>query len=342
MSMVDSGMPRGPDKPPSLDQPAHTVPERSSLVTRDFDEALASTAGLYDYPMKWRMTGASADFDFRIDGVQLGPLTIGQGTFGTDIDIHVDDLDSSYNILMPMNGIVGARQRDSAVAASARTAALLRPKGGFRLAWPGESRVLSVKIARAALEYEVAGSAGSSIDVPPSLNLSAGLARSWGHMVRLLQREIDDPASLVWRPVMARRWSQLVIGGLAIVMGELLGVEPGRIRPALRPRTVKRALEAMHANPAYPFTVAELAAVAGVGPRILQESFRRHLDTTPLTYLRRLRLANAHQQLRLCDPREVTVADIAFRCGFTHLGRFAGWHRAEYGVAPSEILNDRC
>jgi transcriptional regulator GlxA family with amidase domain len=140
---------------------------------------------------------------------------------------------------------------------------------------------------------------------------------------------------------MATRWSQLVVSGLASVMGQLIGEEPGRLRPPLRPRTVKRALDAMHADPAYPFTVADLAAVAGIGPRVLQESFRHHLHTTPLTYLRGLRLAKAHQELSRGDPHETTVADIAYRCGFTHLGRFAGWYRAEYGTSPSQTLRDR-
>jgi AraC-like DNA-binding protein len=236
--------------------------------------------------------------------------------------------------------VVGARQRDSDVAATTRTAALLRPKGGFHLAWPGESRVLSVKMDRTALEYEMAGYTDPLLNAPPSLDLTVGAARSWLSVVRLLQRELRAPGSLVWQPAMARRWSQLVVGGLAGVMGQLVDAEPGRLRPTLRPRTVKNALEAMHADPAFPFTVAELAAIAGVGLRVLQESFRNHMDTTPLTYLRRLRMANAHEQLRVGDAREITVADIAYRCGFTHLGRFAGWYRAEYGVSPSQTLRD--
>jgi hypothetical protein len=179
MAMVDFRAPRGPTEPLPADRSAPGVPERRSLATRDFDEALAGTTGLFGYPMQWRLVGPSADLDFQLDGVQLGPVTIGEGSFGTDVFIDVDDLESSYNVLMPLNGVVGARQRDSAVAATTRTSALLGPKGRFQLTWPGETRLLSVKIDRAALEHEVAGYTSALIDAPPTIDLTAGSARSW-------------------------------------------------------------------------------------------------------------------------------------------------------------------
>jgi AraC-like DNA-binding protein len=36
----------------------------------------------------------------------------------------------------------------------------------------------------------------------------------------------------------------------------------------------------------------------------------------------------------------VTVADVAFRWGFNHLGRFAAFYRTRYGVPPSRTLRD--
>jgi transcriptional regulator GlxA family with amidase domain len=89
-----------------------------------------------------------------------------------------------------------------------------------------------------------------------------------------------------------------------------------------------------------PFTVADLAAVAGVSVRSLQESFRRYVGMPPMTYLRHLRLAHAHEQLRQADPALHSVTDIAHRAGFTHMGRFAADYRARYEVSPRETLRD--
>jgi transcriptional regulator GlxA family with amidase domain len=97
----------------------------------------------------------------------------------------------------------------------------------------------------------------------------------------------------------------------------------------------------MHADPAHPYTAGELAAIAGVGVRVLQESFKQHVGVSPMTYLRRLRLDGVHTELSEADPWQVSVSEVAVRWGFTHLGRFAGAYRARFGVAPSQTLRER-
>jgi transcriptional regulator GlxA family with amidase domain len=76
--------------------------------------------------------------------------------------------------------------------------------------------------------------------------------------------------------------------------------------------------------------------VAGVSARRLQEAFREHLGTTPMEYLRSVRLDRVHAELR-CGAGGVT--ETAHRWGFTHLGRFAAAYRERFGVLPSETAD---
>jgi transcriptional regulator GlxA family with amidase domain len=114
--------------------------------------------------------------------------------------------------------------------------------------------------------------------------------------------------------------------------------ELDRAGPRTTPRTVKRAVDAMRAQPERPFTVAELADLSGVSVRALQAAFRRHIGMTPMAYLRDLRLHRANAELATVDRAGSTVAEVAYRCGFFHLGRFAAAYRAKYGVSPSRTL----
>jgi transcriptional regulator GlxA family with amidase domain len=66
--------------------------------------------------------------------------------------------------------------------------------------------------------------------------------------------------------------------------------------------------------------------------------FRRHLDTTPLQYLRRIRLHYAHHELLAADRRNDTVTAIAARWGFMHTSRFAVFYRQTYGRSPHVTL----
>ncbi len=67
---------------------------------------------------------------------------------------------------------------------------------------------------------------------------------------------------------------------------------------------------------------------------------QRHLGTSPMGYLRRVRLDHAHQDLTRSSPGDgLTVTAVAYRWGFRSSSRFAAAYRRAYGVAPSYTLN---
>ena len=65
---------------------------------------------------------------------------------------------------------------------------------------------------------------------------------------------------------------------------------------------------------------------------------RRHLDTTPLRYLREVRLHYAHEDLLIANRRQDTVTAIAARWGFMHTVAFAVFYRQTYDHSPHTTL----
>jgi AraC-like DNA-binding protein/TolB-like protein len=116
------------------------------------------------------------------------------------------------------------------------------------------------------------------------------------------------------------------------------GTKPiGAIEPddqRLVPQHVKRALVFMNANMAEKITLTELASVCAVPERTLLKQFQRFIGLPPLAYLRRLRLNSARSELVKAESRDA-ISDIAIRCGFSHLGRFAGEYRRAFGESPT-------
>src|SRR5581483_9054110 len=86
-----------------------------------------------------------------------------------------------------------------------------------------------------------------------------------------------------------------------------------------------------------PVQLETLAQVSGVRPRTLEAHFRTFLGTTPLGWVRRMRLARARQELLNADSR-TTVTDVALGTGFSQLGRFAGEYRKQFGEPPSATM----
>ncbi|MGD9480291.1 MULTISPECIES: helix-turn-helix transcriptional regulator [Rhizobiaceae] len=91
----------------------------------------------------------------------------------------------------------------------------------------------------------------------------------------------------------------------------------------------------MIANIAEPLTLDKIAAVSGVSERALQMGFRQFKMTTPMAYLRYLRLEAMHQDLKGGQPG-MELKEVGLRWGFLHMGRMAAEYRSRYGELPSE------
>ena len=109
---------------------------------------------------------------------------------------------------------------------------------------------------------------------------------------------------------------------------------------AAQPPLLRRAIAFIQDNADGDIAITDIAAAANVTPRSIQYMFRRHLSTTPLEYLRRVRLDRAHRDLLKADPAVDTVTAIAGRWGFTHAGRFSVEYKRVYGTSPSRTLRD--
>ncbi len=103
---------------------------------------------------------------------------------------------------------------------------------------------------------------------------------------------------------------------------------------------LRRAITFIHENADHDITLSDIAAAVNVTPRSVQYTFRRHLDTTPLEYLRRVRLCRAHRDLCPADPSVDTVMAIADRWGFAHAGRFSRLYTQTFGQPPSRTLRE--
>ena len=114
-----------------------------------------------------------------------------------------------------------------------------------------------------------------------------------------------------------------------------------RDRADATPVTVRRAMAYMETNPDLEIGVADVARAAHVSVRALQLAFRRHLDTTPMAYLRRVRMDRVYADLAAADPRETTVTAVTARWGFPAVGRFSADYRTTYGEYPRDTLRRR-
>jgi len=107
--------------------------------------------------------------------------------------------------------------------------------------------------------------------------------------------------------------------------------------PAPR-KLVRAAQEVIAQSDAVPIHLSELVTALRVSRRSLHRAFDDVLGISPMKYLRHRRLCEARIMLRERSDPDLTVADVAFRQGFSDCGRFAGYYRALFGENPSDTM----
>src|SRR5918997_466996 len=108
------------------------------------------------------------------------------------------------------------------------------------------------------------------------------------------------------------------------------GQQPGLLRGLADPY-VSLGLAAMHNDLARPWTVASVAAAAGMSRAAFAERFRERTGMAPASYLTGLRLARARTLLR--DERS-TLAAVAAQVGYGSEAAFSAAFRRFAGMAP--------
>jgi len=158
------------------------------------------------------------------------------------------------------------------------------------------------------------------------MNLSAAMVEGLSHKNPLAGSELALQS--LKNAVLGTVIQCLPEGG--VIFGERSSLIP-------TPRHVRRAIDFIRAHANQVITLADIAAAAQTSPRALQEGFKRFKETTPMTYLRNVRLMRAHEDL--LDPTKPrSVSGIAVSWGFFHMGEFSAQYKQVYGRSPSETL----
>ncbi|MEU6773710.1 helix-turn-helix transcriptional regulator [Streptomyces sp. NPDC046759] len=171
---------------------------------------------------------------------------------------------------------------------------------------------------------------------------SAAAARQLSHtIVHLRDHVLADPETADQPLIAATAAQHLAASVLATFPNTAVPEPTAADRGDAHPAMLRRALAYIDDHADQPITVADIAGAAHVTVRAVQYAFRRHLDTTPLAHLRRVRLAHAHHDLAAAGPGSGhSVTAIAARWGFHHPGRFASLYRAAYQRTPHQTLSD--
>ena len=310
--------------------------------TRSPEHAIHLCESAY-YPHQLRLLGPSRSFGFAQRVTQVGPIIVGDITYETDVALGFDENRTSYQVLVPLQGWLESRHRGQQLTSTPALAAIYRPDAEMTATrWPGGSRHLAVKIDQVTVDRALEALVDIPLDSPipfdATLPLQADAAQDWVRLLLMVRRQLQCPDSLMRHSVVLDPLVDSLIHGLLLVADHPYREALAAPAAPGRPAAVRDAMGIIEARPYLPLTTSTLAKQCHVSVRTLQQGFQRHLDMSPMAYVRVVRLRRAHRDLRSADPTHNTVAAIAQRWGFTNLSRFAAAHKTMYGQPPLQVL----
>jgi AraC-like DNA-binding protein len=160
--------------------------------------------------------------------------------------------------------------------------------------------------------------------------------RGWNRQVQEAARVVlgSGPVSVLALAETARRTALAMLTTFANRV-----VAPAVPLPSGVTGRVRQAIEYMHAAADMPITTTDVAERVGLSVRGLQQAFQRQVGTAPNAMLRGIRLDRVRAELRAGSPADTTVASVAVRWGFAHLGRFSAAYARRFGEYPRDTLS---
>lgn len=271
---------------------------------------------------------------------KLGGIGLGRMSYGGEIIVKPGIFEDFILLQMPIRGEERIELGNERVRCTPQTGIIINAQTKSVINHAANTEKLIIRIDRSLLENTCQQNLGRTLrdnlefDAALPLNTPAGIR--WLGMVSWIYDYLSDDDNL----------SQLMIPQLEnSLVNMLLSTQPHNYSaellndaPSLAPFFIKRVERYIEDNAHEPITINDMAEYAGVSSRSLFTSFRRYRNTSPMRYLKEIRLRYVNEALQRSVIGTETVTAVAFKWGFSHLGHFTTDYKRRFGESPSETL----
>jgi len=331
------------DEPATAEIP---LPHPQSIRTDDLDEARIRTQEFLNCSHRMRLLERERSFRARVQYRSLGGVGLMTSVYGPAVEIGCSPPIPLVTVNFVFGGSMVIEDGGTTACADENRAAAFCFHEDLTMRWTPGLKQMMLTIEKPRMERYLQNLLNEPLRAPLRLEPSIDLTGSGGHGIMAAVRTLRRALALCGKagppPLLAMEVEHGILTSLLLGHRHNYTDAIFSARALPPPRVVRRVVELIDSAPQSPFTVADLAECAGVSERSLHAAFRRQLGTSPMAYVRRRRLEQAHDELlRLGPSAGVKITDVALRYGFAHAGRFAAAYRARFGEPPSATLR-RC
>ncbi len=309
--------------------------QKTLLRTSDLAQAIDAVSAVYcahEVELRGSNRGVSAALEVIRGGIQpvvglrySAPLTIDAG-----------DFPQLMLMMTCVDGSATAVQQASSVAWHRGQTVPLSPGLSTQLDFDARFAQRSVRLDIERLETLCSRWLNVPLDAPLRFELrpfSAELETAWAQAVGLIVTY--ERMNIVLPQAAAASLDEFMLSLVLAQHPHNYSDDLRGLSRAALPRMVREAEHWMRTDP--DSSVSAVAARVGVSLRSLEAGFREWRQTTPIQFLRRIRLDAARAEL-LAPSESTAVTSVALANGFFHLPRFSAYYRSAFDETPVQTL----
>ncbi|HET8824297.1 MAG TPA: helix-turn-helix domain-containing protein [Terriglobales bacterium] len=310
------------------------------LKTQDADEA-AQLLGNTAVPYRFEPISSFPPFSTEIMVLKARNIIISTATSTGELWLRSEMPDDGFGLVLDLGKGLGTHTSlGERVDVSPDFSFVQNPGAVVEVSSRDRYRVLFLRISGDTLKAELEARLVREVYSPLVFQSAFRMSTSAGNKLRAncrsLRRVLSSTSKTAAASDAVAQLESEIIGLLLESQPHNYSREMGRFADAGKWQ-LRAAEEYMRSSAHRPLSLGDICAAAGVNARTLQHSFRRSRGCSPMTFLRKVRLHAAHDEL-LQPAADTTVAGQAAKWGFFHFGRFSRTYQSEFGEFPSQTL----
>lgn len=312
---------------------------RRLLTSHDVDQVrshLCSALRPHDIDLGQRR----ADMNFIHNQARVGDIALNAMYYGTDVRVEAPESESGYLFMLTLGGQAEAEQGGTSARIGSGTVYVFNPTRNMNIALSADNRQLVIRLPRSNVERFLTNELSRSLSAPLEFEarpfcLSSAVP-GLHTFVQSICQDLDQANPGFEQRTVAKHVESMLLSLCLSSIPHNYSDIYNNTGCSIAPYFVRRAEEFMRSNLEETITLQDMANAAGISVRSLQNGFRNFRGTTPMAYLRDLRLDRAREELLKTGLTNRSVTDIATAFGFMHLSKFAKYYKTRFGEAPSE------
>lgn len=323
----------------------NTLPRLASMGayrTNDLDAARSHISSLF-VPHHLDVIGQHQVMDVCVGRADINGVSLLYHRHGASVRVVPQLLRDFFLLQIPIRGEAIVKVGHQEVYCNPTQAVMISPMMGVDMRFGQGCEQLIVRIEKSDIERHLEQQLGRNIGLPlefsPAVPLSTTGAQEITSLLKLMAVSVMDGEGICSSAIGRTNLVSLLLSGLLSCLDHNYRDELSRGVGRPRPAYIAKAQNYMRQNLAQPITPEDVAEAVHVSTRALYAGFKLYLNTTPMRYLKELRLDAVRDALANNEGQDISVTTIAMDCGFYHLGHFCAAYKERFGELPRETLH---